>query len=544
MMRAVTVAFALAALVSLTPVAADANTVMLGGAVYTLDPRHPWATAVVIDGGQIAYVGDDAGAAPYVHPDSRVIELAGRMVLPGFHDAHVHPMSAGMRLLRCQLSGLTNIDSVYDAVRACAASDKHAWLIGSGLPLDVFPAGGPAREKLDELVVDRPAYIYAADGFTAWANSAALAAGGIDPQTVAGLITGDTLTAVYQELPRPTEAEYREALRRTTAILNSFGVTSVFDASVSGPMAEAYHAADAARELTVRVVAAQLVDAKRGPEQVDDFIERRARLSGPRFRPIAAKIFLDGEIAYHTALMLRPYADAAHGRGPRIPQKALNEIAARLDARGFDIHMHAMGDGAVRAGLDAIANAERANGPRDRRPQIAHVGVAARVDIRRFAKLHVAANLSPGWFPQGSVAADTDRALGPARARYAMPAASIAARHGMIVLSSDWPATSMNPLDGIQFAVTRQPLDGHLPAHQPRERISLAAAIAAYTRNAAYVAREDDIDGTIEAGKAADLVVLDRNLFKVGIMDVHNVQVVLTLLDGEPVYRDAAFNWH
>jgi predicted amidohydrolase YtcJ len=280
-----------------------------------------------------------------------------------------------------------------------------------------------------------------------------------------------------------------------------------------------------------------------GPEQVDAFVERRDRLRGHYFRADAAKFFLDGEIAMHTAALLAPYADAPNARGDLLlsPEK-LDVIVQRLDADGFSIHMHAMGDAAVRAGLDSIERAIAANGPKDRRHQIAHVGVADPADLSRFAKLGVTANLQPGWFQADDPAmAPAEAALGPARAHLMYPAASIVKRGGHIVMDSDWPATSLNPLEGIQMAVTRQPLDGNKPAKRPEERVTLAAAIAAYTRNAAWVAREDGIDGSIEIGKVADLVVLDRNLFRIKASTIHDAHVLLTLLNGTPVYRDPHF---
>jgi predicted amidohydrolase YtcJ len=208
------------------------------------------------------------------------------------------------------------------------------------------------------------------------------------------------------------------------------------------------------------------------------------------------------------------------------------------------IHMHVMGDRAVRVGLDAIEHAMAANGGKDRRHQLAHVGMADPADLPRFGKLGVTANLSPGWFQADDPAmAPTEAVLDPQRRGRMYPAGSIASGGGRIVLSSDWPATAMNPLENIQIAVTRQPLDGTKPAKQPQERIDLATALAAYTRNAAWVAREDGIDGTLEAGKAADLVVLDRNMFRTPARSLRKARVLLTLLDGTPVYRDPQFAW-
>jgi predicted amidohydrolase YtcJ len=206
--------------------------------------------------------------------------------------------------------------------------------------------------------------------------------------------------------------------------------------------------------------------------------------------------------------------------------------------------MHVMGDRAVRTGLDALEQAMATNGARDRRHQLAHVALADPADILRFAKLGVTANLSPGWFQADDPAmADTAAALGPARSALLYPAARIAAAGGRIVMSSDWPSTSLNPLDNIQVALTRQPLDGSRPALAPQERVDLATALAAYTRDAAWVVRDDGIDGTLEAGKAADLVVLDRNLFKTPAASLHQTRVLLTVLDGTTVYQAPDFGW-
>jgi predicted amidohydrolase YtcJ len=421
---------------------------MRGGIVHTPDGARPRATAVVVEGTRIVYVGDDEGARDYARGDARVIELSGRMVLPGFHDAHVHPMSGGIRLL------------------------------GEG------------------------------------------------------------------RIANPTQAQYREALRRSSAMANGFGITSVFEASASPALLDAYQAADRAGELTVRVVAAQRVDPRRGPEQVDQMVAHRERTAGARFRAGAAKIFLDGEISEHTAALLAPYEDATGTSGKLyFPPEALDAIVARLDAEGFDVHVHAMGDRAVRAGLDAIERAIRANRPRDRRHQLAHVGVAHPDDVARFARLGVGANFTPHWAQAGDPAmAPIQKALGAPRSRWIHPIASIAAAGATITAGSDWPSDFMNPLVEMQVAVTRQPLDGREAPVQPSERIGLALAIAAYTRNAAWAARQE-ATGTIAVGKTADLVVLEKDLFDVKALELHQVRVLLTLLDGEPVYRAPGFEW-
>jgi predicted amidohydrolase YtcJ len=515
---------------------APAQAVVLRGApIYTLDPARPWARALVIRAGLITFVGDEASAHAFAGPDARVITLQGGMVLPGFHDSHVHPMTSGMRLLQCRLGGLQSARQVIDAVRACAAKEpRRAWLLGSGWSPELFPKG--ALQKLDELVPDRPAFITNEDGITAWVNSRALEIAGIADRS--GVVSGDTADLVRRHVPIPSQAEYREALRLTTAMANAAGITSLVDANASPAVVEAYRAADLAGELTVRVVADQRVDPRRGAQQVEEMVARRDRVRGRRFRADGAKIFVDGDIDQHTAALLQPYADAPASRGELlIEPAALDGIVRRLDAEGFLVQMHAMGDRAVRAGLDAIERARLANGPCDRRHQLAHVGVVDPLDLPRFGRLGVTADFQPIWAQARDPAdAPARAALGPERARFMYPMASVAAGGARIVAGSDWPSLPMSPWEAIQVAMTRQPLDGSAPARQPQERVGLALMLAAYTREAAWIAREEAIDGSIQVGKAADLVVLDRNLFEVPVKEIHRVRVLLTLLDGEPVY--------
>lgn len=530
---------------SATPALSSAppDLVIQGARIHTLDPRMPFATALVIRDGRIVFVGDDKNAEAFITPASRNIflGLTERTILPAFRDAHAHPMSGGLRLMRCQLDALTHERAIRAAIRSCARTMRNAWLAGSGLRWQALRQS--TGRALDELVPDRPAYIASLDGFTVWVNSRALALAGLDVNG-AGILRGDALMRVRRLMPRPTRTEYREALHRAMALANSYGITAMFDAAADPEMVEAYRDADLVDELTVRIVAAQRVDPRRGPEQVDEMIARRDRVRGRLFRADAAKIFLDGEIGDHSAALLAPYDDRGDSRGELlIPPPALNAIVQRLDAAGFSIHMHAMGDRAVRVGLDAIEAAIRANGPRDRRHQIAHLGVVHPDDIARFRLLGVAANFQPMWFHAGDPdTALADRALGPARSEMRFPIFRVTKTGGRIVASSDWPSTSINPLDGIQVALTHQPLDGRLPAWHPQERLGIAAAVAAYTRDAAW-AMHDEGSGTIAVGNPADIVVLEGDLFAENATALHKMRVAVTLMDGKTVYRAPHVHW-
>jgi len=541
--------------------AASESVLLRNAAVYTADPVQPWATAVLIEHGRIAYVGDDAGARARLRADTHVVDLGRRMVLPAFHDSHAHPMSGGMRLLRCRLDGLASEAAIRKAVRRCATeAAHHAWLLGGGWTPGSAASRRLTLKKLDALVPDRPALLTTQDGFAAWVNSRALAAAKIDPADTSldglhrdaagreptGIVEGAALRRLRSVVPQPTQVEYRQALRQASALANRFGIVSIVDASANAEMLEAYAAAADAGELSLRVVAAQRIDARRGPEQIDEMVARRERVRRPLFRADAAKIFLDAEFENHTAALLEPYADAPDTRGDLpIDSDTLDAIVARLDAEGFMIHMHGMGDRAVRAGLDAIERAMRRNSPRDRRHQIAHIGVASTEDVRRFAALGITANFQPIWFQADDPATGPSvRALGAERARRMFPIASIASAGGRILASSDWPSPSMNPLDAIQTAITHQPLDGGKPPLQPDQRLRLSAILAAYTRDAAWSARAESTSGSITVGKDADIIVLDRNLFETDLAKLHEVHVVLTLMAGRPVYRDARVGVH
>jgi predicted amidohydrolase YtcJ len=515
-------AAALVLLAAATVARAEPNLILTGGAIYTLDPARPWASALVVAGGHIAYVGDAAGAKRWT---GRRIDLHGRMVLPGFHDAHAHPMNSGMTFLRCRLGGLETAAAVADAIRACDRTTKEAWLIASGWSASVAP---PDRAALDRLVPDKPAYLATEEGFAVWVNTRTLEAAGVDPKTMDGLAKDDVLMRIRHVRPEPTSDAYRAAFGEWSRRALALGIASVFDANASPAMVEAYHAADLAHTLRQRVVAAQFVDPARGPDQVDAMAALRDRTTGPRFAASAAKIFLDGEIGQHTAALLADYADAPGERGrPYVTQDALDALVRRLDAAGFLLHMHVMGDAGAREALDAIERAEAANGARDRRPQLAHLALVDPADMPRFAALGVAADFTPMWFRADDPAtADTDKALDPARRARLYPIASLSEAGARLTASSDWPSASMSPLDGIEAAVARE--------RQPDQRLSLDKILAAYTRDAAWAVRGD---GVLAAGKAADLVVLDRNLFEIPPGTIHEARVMLTMIDGEIAWR-------
>jgi predicted amidohydrolase YtcJ len=545
-----------------------ADLVLTGGAVYTMDATRSWGEAVAVRDGIIVYVGNDAGAGAYVGPKTRSFSLGGRLVLPAFQDAHIHPVSAGVELGQCNINDLATKEAILEKVRACAATEKKTWIVGGGWPLPAFPNANPTKEMLDAVVSDRPVLLSAADGHSSWANSKALELAGITAATpdptngrierdASGAPTG-TLREAAQRLvdkliPEPTPEENALGLRRAMAVLNGFGITGVYEANAgSGPKGGSvtlatYREAERRGELTLRVRVALGTDATRGPEQVDEMVRLRQQFASRRVRPVAAKIFADGVIEARTAAMLENYEDREGQRGePRFSDAALHALVARLVERDFSVHVHAIGDRAVRMTLDAFEASRKASADRGLRHQIAHLQVIEPEDVPRFRDLGVVANFEPLWAYADAYIRDlTWPALGPARSKRMYPIAELARSGAVVSFGSDWSVSSPNPLEGIQVAITRQALEAKERTEPllPEQAVDLPAALAAYTVGAAYANGFDKETGSLEVGKSADLVVLSENLFRLDPHEIGKARVLLTLLEGRTVHRDASLGF-
>jgi predicted amidohydrolase YtcJ len=557
-----TVLAALVALAACGCAAPQPADLVFRGTVYTADPSRPSAQAVAVRDGVIVAVGDRDAVGRYEGPETRVIDLGTGMLLPGFHDSHVHAASGGVQLGECDLAGQATAEAIAAQVARCARENPEAsWVRGRGWQLPAFPNANPGRALLDRLVPDRPALLIAADGHSAWANSAALALAGITAETPDppdGRIERDPLTGepsgtlresavdlVARLQPPYTPADWEAGARRGLALANSFGITAVHDANASEAILAAYAALDRRAELTARVTAAARVDMSADVEtEVARLAALRAQFAGDRLRVTAAKLFADGVIEAGTAALLEPYLGTGQ-RGPARPApELLGAFVGALDRAGFQVHTHAIGDRAVRLTLDAIAAARAANGPRDSRHQIAHLQLIDPADEPRFRALDVLANFQPLWAYRDSYIRDlTEPVLGPERSARLYPLGSMAHAGATLVTGSDWPVTSMNPLPAIQVAVTRREPD--LPAGQawlPNQLVALPAVLDAYTINAARAAFLEGDTGSIEVGKAADLVVLDRDLLAIPSAEIHSARVRFTFLDGREVYAAEAVN--
>ena len=554
-------AFAAVGATASEPAAAPADLVLTGGEVYTVDAARSWAEAVAIRAGRIVWVGSDDGAKAWIGPATRVVALGGRFVMPGFHDSHLHPITGGMRTLQCELSGAATAAEALERVKAYAAAHpEKQWLTGRGWELPLFPAANPRKELLDAVVPDRPVYLTAADGHNAWVNSKALALAGVTaatPDPPSGRIERDAATGepsgclrenakalVSRLLPETTQAERAEGLARTVELAHRAGLVGLFDASVDAIELEVYRDLDRAGKLDLHIGIAMYVDPEKPLDpQLAEIVALRAQDWGPHVHLRSAKLFADGVIESGTAALLAPYLDRPGDRGGLEWDEAkLAEAAIALDRAGFQLHVHAIGDRAIRVTLDAVAAARRANGPRDRRPTLAHIELFDPADVPRFRSLGAVASFQPLWAWADPYIRDlTEPQLGPARSRWLYPIASVAATGAVIAGGSDWSVSSMVPLEGIEVAVTRRgPSEGSGPAWIPDERAGLPTMLAAYTIGSAYAAYNERETGSLEPGKSADLIVLDRNLFTIPPHEISETKVLLTLFAGREVFRDPA----
>jgi predicted amidohydrolase YtcJ len=474
----------------------------------------------------------------------------------------VHPVQAGTERLRCDLTGSASAAEYVAAVRGYAeANPDRPWVLGGGWAMPAFGPHGPRAADLDAVVPDRPVFLPNRDHHGAWVNSLALRLAGVDrhtPDPVDGRIERDpdgnptgtlhegAMALVQRRVPPTTDGELDAALHVAQAHLHSLGVTAWQDAILgdyagSADPAEAYRRAVDAGTLTARVRGALWWERDRGLEQVDDLVERRARFTRGRLDAGSVKIMLDGVVENYTAALSTPYRDGCGGHTHNAglsfvdPRRLLGAVT-RLDADGFQVHVHAIGDRAVSEALDAFARAREVNGPSRGRHHVAHVQVVSPADRRRFAALDVTANLQALWAVNDEAMTElTLPFLDQELAAWQYPFASLAAAGARLAAGSDWPVSSPDPLAAIHVAVNRTEYGGDAGPLLPHEALTLEQALAAYTSGSAYVNHLDDT-GLLAPGLAADLAVLDRDPFAGEPAGIGGTRVVATYVDGRVVH--------
>ena len=530
--------------------------VLLHGTVFTADPQLPWAQAILLSEGQIAYVGDLTTAKAMAANDCERVELADGVALPGFVDAHAHILSTGASLLRAQLRSARSLQQIAGALREWIAANPQAQrVLGIGWLFDSVPNGSPTRHMLDAVEADRPVYLDANDLHSVWVNTAALRELGIDDTTPdpiggrivrddAGAATGLLLENAGYHLAWPvmnaaTDEEHDRQLRSAVHAYLAAGTTSAVDMGLN---ANAWRAMQRAADLPFTVIGHWLIDRTGNTDDEVAQVARAARYAaatdGGAVRVRGIKLILDGTIDGCTAGMLHPYTNGEPGE-MIWPLDALLPVVLAADAAGLQIAMHAIGDLAVRTALDALEVAAQRRADRgditERRHRIEHLEYADAADIARLAPLGVTASMQPVHCDP-AIMPNWAAMLGPERAEqgFAWP---VFLGHGTtLAFGTDTPTAPYEPLPNMFIAATRcSPDDPTVPPHRPDFALPLPEAVGHATREAAWASFLEGERGMLRAGLAADVVVLDRNPFALGPASLLPARVLRTIVGGRTV---------
>lgn len=541
-----------------------ADRVFINAAVYAVDERRSWHEAVAIDDGSIVYVGDGNGAESFIGESTEVVDLDGQMLLPGFHDSHIHIMIGVTDDDECDLLRIETETEVAAKLKACTelpGTGDDSWIIGGGWGEWLWPEANPRKGLLDALYPDRPVYLESSFGHSAWVNSKALEIAGVDADTEdpeAGRIERDpetgepsgtlrdaAMTLVKDKVPPFSIAQQMQRVRAGMALAHSVGITAVIEPGLDDALMQPIANLADNGELDMRVLASMSPigwQPASFDEGVFDYLATREQWRRPNIDVDSVKIYMDGVIEYGTSPLLEPYEDTDYGDGAEwffYDQEVVDDYFTRFDAMGIQIHVHAIGDAAVRRALDGFEAMRAANGASDNRHQIVHLQLIDPADRPRFGELDVAAVFQSLWAYPDAAALELDvPMLGEARTWQMYPIRSVQDSGGRVVGGSDYWVTDLNPLLAIETAITRQdPWSNEGPVLKKEESVDLASMIDAYTINGAYQMQLDDEQGSIEVGKRADLIVLDRNLFDIPASEISDAMVTMTIFDGRTVYQ-------
>ncbi len=543
------------------------TTAFIGGSIFSSAFGAPTRAAVALRDGRIAAIGTDDQIRELVDSATEIIDISGRLLSPSFQDSHAHPLLAGVNMLLCDVHGCESADDTIERVRAYADANPDAtWINGGGWHMGDFPNGTPTRQMLDSVVPDRPVYLSNRDGHGAWVNTKALQLAGITSETPdpvdgrieresdgypAGTLHEGAMALVDHLVPASTPEKDYAGLMAAQAHMFSLGITAWQDAAVGAVFGNddilpTYIRAARSGDLKARVVGSLWWDRNRSADQIPDLLDRRAEAVVGRFRGTTIKIMQDGVAENYTAAMTEPYLDgcgcATENSGLSfVDPIALREYVTSLDAAGFQVHFHSLGDRAVREALDAIERAVTENGPSSNRHHLAHLQVVHPDDIARFARLGATANAQPLWACH-EVQMDelTIPFLGEPRSSWQYPFADLLRAGAHLAAGSDWPVSSANPLEGMHVAVNRiapGATGDYTEPLYPHNRLTLAEAYSAYTAGTARIMHHDDVTGHLVEGAYADLVVLDRNPFDGDAQSIAETRVDQTYVEGELVFH-------
>lgn len=539
--------------------ATPADLLIVNARVFPADGSAGFAGALAIRGNRIVAVGRQDSMESLRGPATRVIDAKGGTVMPGFNDAHVHFLEGSLSLANVNLLEAERLEQIQQAIRDFAAANpKTPWILGRGWLYGAFPGGMPTRQQLDALVPDRPAAMSCYDGHTLWVNSKALALAGItkdtpnppngsivrDPKTgePTGALKEAAQSLVDGVIPKPTREEKLEAMKRGVLEAHRYGVTSIQEAGVSAEDLALFDTLSRAGAFPLRAYIALNVDSGWTTQDADRLDSlRAAHPDSPTLKLGMIKLYADGVIEAHTAYMLTPYANLKSTGNPEMTAAEVARIVTIMDARGWQIEIHAIGDAGICMALDAFAQAAAANRapPHGRRHRLEHIEDVSAADIARFGTLNIIASMQPFHAsPNQNVLEVWAANVGPERASRAWAWKSIHDAGGHLAFGTDWPVVGIDPRPGIHTALTRQTMQG-LPAagFNPEQRLSLPTVLETYTTGSAFAAFDEGRVGQLRVGMLADVVVWSSDIFAQPVEQVKDAQVAMTIFDGRVVYE-------
>ncbi len=539
------------------------ETVYTNGFVYTVNPEQPTAEALAVRDGMIIAVGGNEEVQAQVSDRARVVDLEGRMLMPGIHDMHAHPMEAGEKYnFQCAFPFTFTVAEIVAKLTECAAETPPGdWIRGGQWAMELLESETvPHKDILDAITREHPIYLGDSTVHAAWLNSPALAAMGIDRDTPdpqggvimrdlesgepTGILVDNAAYNILRELPAYTDEQNQTALAWSMHEMNKVGVTTIKDALTDGRGLRAYRDLDQDGRLTMKVSTSIAWKMIWTETDYGKNVSARAEYATENVGTEFIKIMLDGVPPTRTSAMLEPYLpDEKHGdnfTGKLIHSpETLTEDMIYLDGQGLTVKIHATGDRAVRVTLDAIEAARKANGDSGMMHEISHAELVHPDDLPRFKELNVIAEFSPIlWYPSPLVQV-MSQVIGEERASRFWPTRSLLEAGAHIIYGSDWPSVvpDPNPWPGIEAMVTRRDPYGNFSGELwPEQAVDLETALRIFTINGALAGKQADRTGTIEVGKSADFIVLDRNLFDIPAQDISDTQVLLTVVSGQEVH--------
>jgi hypothetical protein len=556
----------LALLLSAVPVRAQrtarvapAEILIIHAKIYTMDEKKPWAQSLAIRKGKIEAIGSDEQVGRMRGIGTKMIDAGGKLVLPGFTDCHIHLLEGGFSLKRINLEGAKDVAEIQNRLKTFA--DQHpeeAWLLGRGWTPAMFgPENLPHKKYLDELFPIFAVFLESDDGHTFWANSRALSLAGItkttpnppngeivrDPKTgeATGVLKESAADLVRKVVPKPNHVEQLNALRAGIKWASQNGITRVHTVGNEFELLDLLQELRDDKQLWVRFHVAYSVEPPDlRPQDLEAIESAHKKFRDEWIDVHGVKFQLDGGISSHTAALLEPYSDDPSSKGALNwdPEKFKSAVA-ELDKKDLQIYTQAVGDAAVRAALDGYEYAEMKNHSKKRRHRVENVQLISTPDIPRFGKLGVIASMQPlQSYPDAISLRDLNYDIGPERSERAWVWKSIAQYGGRYAFGSDWPVVSVNPWKGIQTAVTRQTSGGRPPGgFLPAQRLTVPQALQGYTIEAAYAGHREKNEGSLETGKVADVIMVDRNILEVDPHTIDQTKVVLTIVGGKIVYE-------